>query len=576
MLRSFDYAARHLLADHPADPQLRVPRRRSGQSATATPSAPATPRPAAPTRAAEPVLLRAFETDKAVYEVGLRGAQPARPGCTIPMAAIRPARRPMARVSERLTSRRATDPRRCSRPPSADARPVGADAGSPAATARPVDRRGAAPAGLAAPTTTRTRCSARTRTTAAVTVRTPASVGDRGRRASSATSATSCAHESYGVWVGVLPGDARCPTTGSRSPTTARRASIDDPYRFLPTLGEIDLHLIGEGRHEELWEVLGAHTRTYDGIAGTVSAARPSRSGRRAPRACGSPATSTTGTAARTRCARWAHRRLGALRPGRRRRRALQVRDPRPGRRVAAEGRPDGVRAPRCRRRPRRSSSRSDYEWGDDDVAAPTRRDPTRIAAPMSTYEVHLGSWRQGLCYRELADQLVGYVQYLGFTHVELLPVAEHPFGGSWGYQVSSYFAPTSRFGTPDDFRYLVDRLHQAGIGVIVDWVPGALPQGRVGAGPLRRHPALRAPRPAPRRAAGLGHVRLRLRPQRGAQLPGRQRAVLARGVPHRRAAGRRRRLDALPRLLPRGGRVGAQRVRRPGEPRGGRRSCRR
>ena len=76
----------------------------------------------------------------------------------------------------------------------------------------------------------------------------------------------------------------------------------------------------------------------------------------------------------------------------------------------------------------------------------------------MSTYEVHLGSWRQGLSYRELAEQLVGHVSYLGFTHVELLPVAEHPFGGSWGYQVSSYFAPTSRFGNPDDFRYLVDR----------------------------------------------------------------------------------------------------------------------
>ena len=123
----------------------------------------------------------------------------------------------------------------------------------------------------------------------------------------------------------------------------------------------------------------------------------------------------------------------------------------------------------------------------------------------MSTYEVHLGSWRQGLSYRELAEQLVGHVQYLGFTHVELMPVAEHPFGGSWGYQVSSYFAPTSRFGNPDDFRYLVDtaapgrhRRHRR-LGA------RALPQGRLGAGPLRRHRALRAPRPAPRRAARTG-----------------------------------------------------------------------
>jgi 1,4-alpha-glucan branching enzyme len=95
----------------------------------------------------------------------------------------------------------------------------------------------------------------------------------------------------------------------------------------------------------------------------------------------------------------------------------------------------------------------------------------------MSVYEVHLGSWRPGLSYRELAVELAAYVTDLGFTHVEFLPVAEHPFGGSWGYQVTSYYAPTSRFGTPDDFRYLVDMLHQAGIGVIVDWVPAHFPR---------------------------------------------------------------------------------------------------
>src|SRR5665648_1300350 len=84
---------------------------------------------------------------------------------------------------------------------------------------------------------------------------------------------------------------------------------------------------------------------------------------------------------------------------------------------------------------------------------------------------------RQGLGYRELADQLTGYVLSLGFTHVQLLPVAEHPFGGSWGYQASSYYAPTARFGHPDDFRYLVDRLHQGGVGVLVDWVPAHFPK---------------------------------------------------------------------------------------------------
>ncbi len=95
----------------------------------------------------------------------------------------------------------------------------------------------------------------------------------------------------------------------------------------------------------------------------------------------------------------------------------------------------------------------------------------------MSIYEVHIGSWRMGLSYRQLAEELVDYVVESGFTHVEFLPVAEHPFGGSWGYQVSSYYAPSARFGQPDDFRYLVDALHQAGIGVIVDWVPAHFPK---------------------------------------------------------------------------------------------------
>jgi 1,4-alpha-glucan branching enzyme len=116
------------------------------------------------------------------------------------------------------------------------------------------------------------------------------------------------------------------------------------------------------------------------------------------------------------------------------------------------------------------------HEWADGEWME-QRAKTDALTSPMSIYEVHLGSWRHGLSYRELADQLVGHVSFLGFTHVEFLPVAEHPFGGSWGYQVSSYFAPTSRFGSPDDLRYLIDRLHQAGIGVIVDWVPAHFPK---------------------------------------------------------------------------------------------------
>ncbi|MDO5720846.1 MAG: 1,4-alpha-glucan branching protein GlgB, partial [Actinomycetaceae bacterium] len=116
------------------------------------------------------------------------------------------------------------------------------------------------------------------------------------------------------------------------------------------------------------------------------------------------------------------------------------------------------------------------HEWGDDEwLEQRAKKNPQD--GPMSIYELHVGSWKQGLGYRGLADELIPYLQEMGFTHVELMPVAEHPFGGSWGYQVTSYYAPTSRFGTPDDFRYLVDQLHQAGIGVILDWVPAHFPK---------------------------------------------------------------------------------------------------
>ncbi len=114
----------------------------------------------------------------------------------------------------------------------------------------------------------------------------------------------------------------------------------------------------------------------------------------------------------------------------------------------------------------------SSYEWGDDEWMQ-QRRTHDVHHGPMSAYEVHLGSWRQGLGYLGLAEHLVNYVKDLGFTHVELLPVMEHPYVPSWGYHVTGYYAVSSRWGTPDEFRYLIDRLHQNGIGVILDWVPG-------------------------------------------------------------------------------------------------------
>ena len=215
-------------------------------------------------------------------------------------------------------------------------------------------------------------------------------------------------------------------------------------------------------------------------------------------------------------------------------------------------------RPPRPRRAGPRRSSQSRYEWDDDDVdaSAPTSDPHT---GPMSVYEVHLGSWRRDHGYRDLAEHLVNYVADLGFTHVELMPVMEHPYPPSWGYHVTSYYAPSARFGRPDDFRYLVDRLHQAGIGVILDWVPGHFATdpwalARFDGLPLYEHPD-------PRKGwhPEWGSYIFDFGRIAGAQLPRRQRDLLARGVPRRRPAGRRRRLDALPRLLPQGRRVDPQ-----------------
>jgi 1,4-alpha-glucan branching enzyme len=122
------------------------------------------------------------------------------------------------------------------------------------------------------------------------------------------------------------------------------------------------------------------------------------------------------------------------------------------------------------------------YQWNDAEWME-ARAKKEWLKSPVAAYEVHAGSWMQGLSYREMAVKLVDYVKLMGYTHIELLPIMEHPFAGSWGYQVIGYFAPTSRFGSPDDFRFFVDRCHQAGIGVIVDWVPAHFPKDAHGLG---------------------------------------------------------------------------------------------
>lgn len=267
---------------------------------------------------------------------------------------------------------------------------------------------------------------------------------------------------------------------------------VADAYRFLPTLGDVDLHLIGEGRHERLWTVLGAHVRTYDTPGGAV-----------------------TGTS----FAVWAPNARGVSVVG-----DFCAWDPvaLPMRSIGSSGVwelfvpgvRDGAHYKYCVRGadggtvdhadpmasatevPPATASRvftSEYEWNDAEwIAARATRDHSR--SPMAVLEVHIGSWRPGLGYREFAHQLADHVAETGFTHVELMPVAEHPFGGSWGYQVSSYYAPTSRFGSPDDLRYVIDHLHSRGIGVLVDWVPAHFPKdewslGRFDGTPLYEHP---------------------------------------------------------------------------------------
>ncbi|MEU7925661.1 1,4-alpha-glucan branching protein GlgB [Micromonospora sp. NPDC049107] len=259
----------------------------------------------------------------------------------------------------------------------------------------------------------------------------------------------------------------------------------DDPYRYPPTLGELDLHLIGEGRHERLWEALGA--RVFDeGVAFSVWA--PNAQG---VRVIGD----FTGWGADD---GWPMRSLGSSGVW-----ELFVPNARVGARykyrvLGADGKWRDKADPLAAYAevPPATASvvhHSTYRWNDADwLARRAERRPHQ--EPMSVYEVHLGSWRPGLGYRELADQLTAYVTELGFTHVEFLPVMEHPFGGSWGYQVTGYYAPTSRFGDPDEFRHLVDALHAAGVGVILDWVPAHFPKdewalARFDGTPLYEHP---------------------------------------------------------------------------------------
>ncbi|AXL92490.1 1,4-alpha-glucan branching enzyme [Streptomyces sp. CB09001] len=279
------------------------------------------------------------------------------------------------------------------------------------------------------------------------------------------------ASEEDGLFSGVLPLAGVPAYTLVVAYAEGEAQETHDPYRFLPALGELDLHLIGEGRHEQLWQALGAEPMTHEGVTGTrFTVWAPNAQGVRVAtdfthwdgtafpmRSLGSSGVwelFLPGVGEGTRYKFEIHSRYGH--------RFLKA-DPMAR---AAEEPPNTASVVTASR----------YEWSDAEWMR-TRADTPVHEAPFSVYEVHLPSWRPGLTYRELAEELPAYVKDLGFTHVELMPVAEHPYGPSWGYQVTGFYAPTARLGSPDDFRFLVDALHRAGIGVIMDWVPAHFPK---------------------------------------------------------------------------------------------------
>ncbi|MGX1274047.1 1,4-alpha-glucan branching enzyme [Streptomyces phaeoluteigriseus] len=246
---------------------------------------------------------------------------------------------------------------------------------------------------------------------------------------------------------------------------------VHDPYRFLPALGDLDLHLIREGRHEQLWKALGAEPMTHQGVSGTrFTVWAPNAQGVR----LAADFTYWDGTA-------FPMRSLGSsgvwelFLPGvgEGTRYKFEITSRHGHRFLKADP------MARCAEVPPDTASivhASHHEWDDAEWMAHRGDVPVHVA-PFSVYEVHLPSWRPGLTYRRLAEELPAYVNDLGFTHVEFMPVAQHPFSGSWGYQITGFYAPAARLGTPDDFKYLVDALHRAGIGVIVDWVPAHFPK---------------------------------------------------------------------------------------------------
>ncbi len=255
--------------------------------------------------------------------------------------------------------------------------------------------------------------------------------------------------------------------------------TIEDPYRFAPMLTEYDIYLHGEGRNWEIYEKLGAHLREVDGVRGVNFAVWAPNAFR----------VSVIGD-----FNNWDGRIHSMHSHGASGMWEIFIPHVTTGTKYKYEikSHHQGYQAEKidpygfyAERRPATASIVYDidqYDWNDH-AWMEQRAADDQLKQPYSIYEMHIGSWRRDLesnewlSYRDLATELIPYLNEMGYTHVEFLPVAEHPFDGSWGYQVTGYYAPSSRYGTPDDFMYLVDQLHQNNIGVIIDWVPAHFPK---------------------------------------------------------------------------------------------------
>ncbi|HEX9463690.1 MAG TPA: 1,4-alpha-glucan branching protein GlgB [Alphaproteobacteria bacterium] len=265
-----------------------------------------------------------------------------------------------------------------------------------------------------------------------------------------------------------------------RRESAGRTVDVEDPYRFPPVLGELDLYLWAEGRHLRAYEKLGAHPRTIEGVAGVTFAVWAPNARRVS---VVGPFNNWDGRyhvmRRRVEAGIWEVF-IPGLDAGELYKYEIRGAD---GTLLPLKSDPFGLRA----EHPPRTASivatlGEEYRWRDS-LWMTSRARANARTAPLSIYECHLGSWARvpeeggrPLRYGELGDRLVPYIKDMGFTHVELLPISEYPFDGSWGYQPIGLYAPTSRFGTPDEFRALVDRFHEAGIGVLIDWVPGHFP----------------------------------------------------------------------------------------------------